>query len=168
MEISSHRQLEHSPAVCLGVALAEPGALHPLPCVPHPGVPHPLREPPLELLATLRRHGGGRDQRQSLDPLGVLDCIQHGEQPPPGVSEQRGWCQAPARNQGVEVGDLLTPPDGHLPLDRRPAAAPLVVVPESPPSLQGIELWKEVVVMCPRPAVENHDVRTGADGSGEE
>ena len=63
---------------------------------------------------------------------------------------------------------MLAPPDRHVPRDRRPAAAALVVVDQLAAVGQRVEAGQEIVVMRAGPAVQHHDGRPAPDPAHEE
>jgi len=86
-----------------------------------------------------------------------LERIQQGQQPAPGVSEQGQLIERPVTPQGVQVCDVLSPPHGRFAAHRRAPAASLVVIQQRATAGEQIVLGEEIVVVGPRPTVQDDD-----------
>ena len=110
----------------------------------------------------------GRDQREPLDSLRMVEGVEQREEGAPGVSGEGEAVERPALAQGLEVGHLLGPADRDVTRHRRPPAAALVVVDELPPHGQRVEAGQEVVVVRAGAAVEHDRRRPRADPANED
>jgi len=129
---------------------------------------HPMRELGLELAPILGSDRCGRDERQPLDLLRVLEEIEHGEQPAPGVAAQRQAVESELFTQLVQIGDMLSPPDRRVARGRRLTAAALIVVQQRAAVGEQVILRQQVVVTGAGTTVQHDNQRTAADATREQ
>src|SRR5512135_255893 len=159
VEVGDDRQLEQPALVGPGVPLAKPAFPERQPLRYELWRETPLGEAPLELVSGGAPGGGGADQREPIEPIGVLGRVELGQEPAPGVAEDDEAVEGPELPERLEVGDVLAPADRDVPRHRRPPAAPLVVIHQLPSQSERVEAGEEVAVVGAGAAVEDDDRR---------
>src|SRR6266852_704268 len=110
-KIRSHRKLEGATLVCGWIPLPQTASAQRVPFALDLGSGHAAGEFRLELAAVRDGDRGGRHEREAFDVRRVLEQVEHGEQPAPGIAADGQPFDSEDRAQGVEVGYMLAPAD---------------------------------------------------------
>src|SRR5437763_3617601 len=114
-EIAGNRQLEGAPLIRFGIALTQSTRAEGVALTFDLRRLHAPGELLVELPPVLGRDRRGRDEREPLDAIGMLEDVEHGEQSTPRIATQCQALEAEVEADRIEVGDVLSPTYCHVP-----------------------------------------------------